>query len=72
MRVRFPVARHFFSLIFAYALYVQQVVRERPCKGNSVMAGVLALHVEAAGSLLTNFFLCFSFFPFSSVDYTII
>ena len=44
MRVRFPVARHFYSLIFAYAQYAQQVVRGRPSKRHGVMAGVLALH----------------------------
>src|SRR3989442_243679 len=54
----------FFSLIFAYAAYVQQVVRGLPCKRNGVMASVLVLHLEAAGSFLTHFFQCFSFFPF--------
>src|SRR2546425_9393260 len=59
-----PGSRFFFLLIFAYAPYVQQVVRDRPCKRNGVMASVLDLHLEAAGSFLTHFFQCFSFFPF--------
>src|SRR2546425_2425854 len=62
-----PVGMSFFSLDFRFPPYVQRVVRDRPCKRIWVMANVLALHLEAAGSLPTHFFQCFSFFPFFQV-----